>query len=498
MRVVTALSDRIVVLDQGRVLAQGKRGGGHGARRRRRLPTSASRMLERARRCASTTARRPRCRGRVARDRATGELVCVVGPNGAGKTTLINAIAGLHRIARGTLVMDGRDLTRVAAHRFCARGHRASCPRAGGCSRGMTVRENLEIGSYLPAARRTRKRARSSTSARCFRRCATSSDVAAGSLSGGQQQMVAIGRALMAKPRLLLLDEPSLGLSPVMVRRCSARSARSMRRAPRCCWSSRTSTMALELADRAYLLEEGRIVAEGAPGDDLRRSRAAARLPRYRGRVLKRGSAALPRPSGQGTPGGNARASAAKSCSTASASSSTSWSFTRTRPGVAGDGSIDSCFVPDPSIERRSSASFWLAASMDLARLPERPCGDAPLGDVDRRPPRWRPSRNVRLCARNSRTARPCSSTATNGPRYRLSSTDSWTIWPLCANASCPCKGRRPRYRRCSFKSAVSRFPGLHVAPRQFRMRYVEQGACQGARGHASNWRVFRHRLRGH
>jgi branched-chain amino acid transport system ATP-binding protein len=204
-----------------------------------------------------------------------GELTCVVGPNGAGKTTLINAIAGLQATSAGTLTMDGQDMTVAAPHRFCGAGI-AIVPEGRRLFARMTVRENLEIGSYLRAARKERGRSLEYVCT-LFPQVRDKLDVAAGSLSGGQQQMVAIGRALMARPRLLLLDEPSLGLSPAMVL-VMFRAIREVHAAGMAILLvEQNVATALDIADRAYLLEEGRIVAEGAPADvfnnpDLRRA----------------------------------------------------------------------------------------------------------------------------------------------------------------------------------------------------------------------------------
>jgi branched-chain amino acid transport system ATP-binding protein len=199
----------------------------------------------------------------VSLDLAAGELVCVVGPNGAGKSTLINALAGLHRVSTGRITMDGRDLTALPAHRYCSAGI-AIVPEGRRLFTRMSVRENLEIGSYAAAARKERTRTLERVCT-LFPAVRDKLDAPAGALSGGQQQMVAIGRALMAQPRLLLLDEPSLGLSPLIVQ--------AMFGALRDVHASGTSVLlveqnvadALAIADRAYLLEEGRIVAEGTP-----------------------------------------------------------------------------------------------------------------------------------------------------------------------------------------------------------------------------------------
>ena len=198
-----------------------------------------------------------------------GELLAVVGPNGAGKTTLINALCGIERARAGRIVVDGVDVTRLPAHRFCAAGI-AVVPEGRRLFTAMTVRENLELGSHLPRARA--KRAESLAAAlELFPPLAEKLASPAGEPSGGQQQMVAIARALMARPRLLLLDEPSLGLSPLIVtdmfdavRRINAQGVSVL-------LVEQNVEVALSLSDRAYVLEEGRIVAEGEPDDLLAR-----------------------------------------------------------------------------------------------------------------------------------------------------------------------------------------------------------------------------------
>ena len=199
----------------------------------------------------------------------TGELLCVVGPNGAGKTTLINAIAGIQRVRGGRIVFEGRDITALPPHRFCEAGI-AIVPEGRRLFTGMSVLENLELGSYLPTAKAQRKQSLDAVLA-LFPALKEKLASPAGELSGGQQQMVAIARALMARPRLLLLDEPSLGLSPLIVHDMFAAIRRINAEGMSVLLVEQNVVMAMEVSTRAYVLEEGRIVADGAPSELLAR-----------------------------------------------------------------------------------------------------------------------------------------------------------------------------------------------------------------------------------
>ncbi len=205
----------------------------------------------------------------VSLDVRAGELLCVVGPNGAGKTTLIQAIAGILRARSGTIVFDGQDITRLASHRFCAAGI-AIVPEGRRLFTGMTVLENLEIGSYLPEARAQRAQSLDAALS-LFPALKAKLASPAGELSGGQQQMVAISRALMARPKLLLLDEPSLGLAPAIVHDVFAAIKRINEEGMAVLLVEQNVSLAMEISQRAYVLEEGRMVAEGVPADLLAR-----------------------------------------------------------------------------------------------------------------------------------------------------------------------------------------------------------------------------------
>jgi branched-chain amino acid transport system ATP-binding protein len=203
------------------------------------------------------------------------ELLCVVGPNGAGKTTLIHTLAGVLRARGGRIMFEGRDITALPPHRFCEAGI-AVVPEGRRLFASMSVLENLEIGSLLGAAKAKRSESIEAVLA-LFPALKPKLAQAAGELSGGQQQMVAIGRALMARPRLLLLDEPSLGLSPLIVQEMFNAIRRVNEAGTAVLLVEQNVATALRVAHRAYVLEEGRMVAEGAPDelmsrDEIRRA----------------------------------------------------------------------------------------------------------------------------------------------------------------------------------------------------------------------------------
>jgi branched-chain amino acid transport system ATP-binding protein len=190
-----------------------------------------------------------------------GEIVCVVGPNGAGKSTLVNAIGGIHRAVRGVLTMDGRSLVRLPAHRVCDAGI-AVVPEGRRIFPRMSVLENLDLGAYRRSARATRDE-RLAWVYELFPRLRERSTQLAGSLSGGEQQMLAIGRALMANPRVLLMDEPSLGLAPVVVDEVFDTIRVIHEAGVAVLLVEQNVDRALKLASRGYLLAEGRVVLEG-------------------------------------------------------------------------------------------------------------------------------------------------------------------------------------------------------------------------------------------
>ena len=194
-----------------------------------------------------------------------GEAVAVVGPNGAGKTTLLRVISGVIAPRSGELVFDGASLTGHPPHDVVAHGI-AHVPEGRRLFPALTVAENLKMGAFLPSARK-RFRENLEKVYALFAVLKEREKQRAGSLSGGEQQMLAIGRALMSQPKLILFDEPSMGLAPVMVLRLFDLIRRVRQEGYTILVVEQNVRQVLKLVDRAYLLEVGRIRMEGAAAE---------------------------------------------------------------------------------------------------------------------------------------------------------------------------------------------------------------------------------------
>jgi branched-chain amino acid transport system ATP-binding protein len=195
-----------------------------------------------------------------------GELVALVGPNGAGKTTTLKVITGLLKHASGSINFDGSDLGNEAAHKIVELGV-SLVPEGGRVFSGMSVLENLELGSFIPNARKVKDNSLKAIY-EIFPRLEERHKQQAGTLSGGERQMLAIARALMSKPKLLLLDEPSFGLAPILVQQMFEMIEQINKQGVTVLLVEQNVRAALELASRAYVIENGRIVGEGK-GDVL-------------------------------------------------------------------------------------------------------------------------------------------------------------------------------------------------------------------------------------
>jgi branched-chain amino acid transport system ATP-binding protein len=201
-------------------------------------------------------------------DLAAGQITTLVGANGAGKSTTLLALSGLIPKAAGTVTFDGRDIGGLAAHRIVA-GGLVQVAEGRATLTTLTVRENLELGAYT---RRDGAAARARDIAHVyalFPRLEERATQLAGNLSGGEQQMLAIGRALMAKPRVLLLDEPSMGLAPIVVQDIFRALKRINADGMTLFLVEQNVRQALRIADRAYVLETGRIVLQGTGAELL-------------------------------------------------------------------------------------------------------------------------------------------------------------------------------------------------------------------------------------
>ncbi len=190
-----------------------------------------------------------------------GEIVTLIGANGAGKSTILRAISGVVRTEAGSIAHDGKSIAGLPSHRVARLGI-AHVPEGRGVFANMSVRENLEMGGYTRSSRKEVGESFERVFA-LFPRLAERASQLAGTLSGGEQQMLAIGRGLVQRPDLLLLDEPSMGLSPVLVSEIFRMIEEINKAGTTILLVEQNASMALAIADRAYVLEAGEIALEG-------------------------------------------------------------------------------------------------------------------------------------------------------------------------------------------------------------------------------------------
>jgi len=191
-----------------------------------------------------------------------GELVCLIGANGAGKTTTLKGICGLLPVKSGTIRYAGDDITGVPSYRLVRRGL-AMVPEGRGMFGALTIEENLAMGAYARTDRAA-VRADAERVFALFPRLKERRRQTAGTLSGGEQQMLAMARALMSRPRLLLLDEPSMGLAPLMVQKVFETIIAVAKEGVTMLLIEQNARLALEVSDRGYVMESGEITLEGA------------------------------------------------------------------------------------------------------------------------------------------------------------------------------------------------------------------------------------------
>ena len=197
-----------------------------------------------------------------------GEIVTLIGANGAGKTTTLKTISGLRPVSSGSIIFDGQDISNVPAHKRVELGLSQS-PEGRGIFPGMTVLENLEIGKYFRKERSAEMSEDLDKVYHLFPRLKERAKQAGGTLSGGEQQMLAIGRALMARPKLLLLDEPSMGLAPMMIQNIFNIITEINKLGTTILLVEQNAQQALQRAHRAYVLETGNVVKEAKASDLL-------------------------------------------------------------------------------------------------------------------------------------------------------------------------------------------------------------------------------------
>ena len=198
-----------------------------------------------------------------------GEVVALLGPNGAGKTTTLKTISGLRPVSSGAILFDGQDISGMSAHQRVEIGI-SQVPEGRGIFPGMSVLENLEIGKYFRKDRKSEMQEDLEKVYSLFPRLKERTSQSGGTLSGGEQQMLAIGRALMSRPKVLLLDEPSMGLAPMMIQNIfNIITEINKSLGTTILLVEQNAQQALQRADRAYVLETGKVVKEAKASDLL-------------------------------------------------------------------------------------------------------------------------------------------------------------------------------------------------------------------------------------
>jgi branched-chain amino acid transport system ATP-binding protein len=193
-----------------------------------------------------------------------GEIVALIGSNGAGKTTLLRTLSGVHPLSTGSISFDGEPVERLAPHRRVARGM-IQVPEGRQIFAALSVEDNLRLGAYR--RRRSRSAENLARMFELFPALAEKRQEAAGNLSGGQQQMLALGRAMMAQPSLLLLDEPSMGLAPLIADQIFATIVKIKREGVTILLVEQNAERAIEVADRGYVLETGNVALSGTASE---------------------------------------------------------------------------------------------------------------------------------------------------------------------------------------------------------------------------------------